>query len=70
MLDSDQVVARLAGVSIDIEGYVWVVDKGNRAFKVHPETYEVEITFMNLVNPYTYSDMTGAGFDIVINPVG
>jgi hypothetical protein len=53
-------------VSIDNEGYVWVVDKGNRAFKVHPETYEVEITFMDLVNPYTYSDMTGQGLQLVL----
>ncbi|MGB1016931.1 MAG: hypothetical protein ACPG4T_22520, partial [Nannocystaceae bacterium] len=47
------------GVSIDYEGYVWVVDKANIAFKVDPDTYEVVSTVSGLVSPYTYSDMTG-----------
>lgn len=57
------------GVSIDVEGYVWVVDQGaNAAFKVDPETYQVLLTVGGLVAPYTYSDMTGAGLNLVVNP--
>ena len=53
------------GVSIDIDGYVWVPDQGsNLAFKVHPQTYQLTTT-QGLVQPYTYSDMTGAGLGLV-----
>lgn len=57
------------GISIDVDGYVWVVDQGaNAAFKVDPETYQVELVVSGLTAPYTYSDMTGAGLDLVVNP--
>ncbi len=57
------------GVSIDVEGFVWVVDRvGNRAYKVDPETHAIVLTVEDLNEPYTYSDMTGAGLDLVINP--
>jgi hypothetical protein len=57
------------GVSIDAEGYVWVVDQdANRAFKVDPGTYAVVAEVTGLVNPYTYSDMTGAGIAAQIQP--
>jgi len=57
------------GVSIDVEGYVWVVDQGaNQAFKVDPDTYQVQLTVAGLFQPYTYSDMTGAGLNLVVNP--
>jgi hypothetical protein len=58
------------GVSIDVDGMVWVVDRGaDRAYKVDPSDHSVqEVT--GLVDPYTYSDMTGAGLDLVINPPG
>jgi hypothetical protein len=57
------------GVSIDAEGYVWVVDQGaNRAFKVDPETYAIVDQVTGLVSPYTYSDMTGAGINAQIQP--
>jgi hypothetical protein len=57
------------GVSIDVEGYVWVVDMGSsKAYKVNPETYQTEITVSGLVGPYTYSDMTGSGLNLVVNP--
>jgi len=56
------------GVSIDVEGAVWVVDRGsNVAYKVQPDDYSVE-TVEGLVGPYTYSDMTGAGLGLVVNP--
>ena len=57
------------GVSIDYEGYVWVVDRGSdQAFKVDPDTYGLVDSAQDLLNPYTYSDMTGAGLTLVVNP--
>ncbi|MCA9708885.1 MAG: hypothetical protein KDK70_23775, partial [Myxococcales bacterium] len=57
------------GVSIDADGYVWVVDRDSEmAFKVDPETHAVEQTVEGLVGPYTYSDMTGSGLALVSNP--
>jgi len=57
------------GVSIDFEGYVWVVDmSANVAFKVDPMTYETVATVTGLVNPYTYSDMTGAALKQQVIP--
>ncbi len=56
------------GVSIDAEGYVWVVDQGGFAHKVDPDTKAVVLTAMGLNGPYTYSDMTGAGLGLVSNP--
>jgi len=56
------------GVSIDIEGNVWVPDQNaNLAFKVDPQSYTFTTT-TGLVNPYTYSDMTGSGLTLVTNP--
>jgi DNA-binding beta-propeller fold protein YncE len=56
------------GVSIDAEQFVWVVDKrANRAYKVDPQQHTTQIV-TGLVSPYTYSDMTGAGLDLVVNP--
>jgi streptogramin lyase len=54
------------GVSVDNENYIWVVDKQNKAYKVDPNTHNVELVFDKLVNPYTYSDMTGQGLQLVI----
>lgn len=59
------------GTSIDEQGFVWVVDQGtSTAYKVDPDTHDVVATVGGLVQPYTYSDMTGAGLDLVINPPG
>ena len=58
------------GVSIDFDGFVWVVDQAGIAFKVNPDTYAVDLTVSGLSAPYTYSDMTGAGLNLVINPPG
>jgi hypothetical protein len=56
------------GVSIDVDGYVWAPDQGgNVAYKVDPITYATSTT-PGLVGPYTYSDMTGAGLGLVVNP--
>jgi hypothetical protein len=58
------------GVSIDHDGFVWVVDQNGTAYKVHPTTYAIELTVGGLTGPYTYSDMTGAGLNLVVNPPG
>jgi streptogramin lyase len=59
------------GVSVDVEGFVWIVDMGSsKAYKVDPETYQTELTVSGLVGPYTYSDMTGSGLNLVVNPPG
>ncbi|MCB9751904.1 MAG: hypothetical protein H6713_18170 [Myxococcales bacterium] len=59
------------GISIDIEGFVWVVDQSTQsAFKVDPDSYQVALQVTGLVQPYTYSDMTGAGLNLVVNPPG
>jgi hypothetical protein len=56
------------GISIDADGMVWVVDRGaSHAYKVDPTDYSTQIV-EGLVNPYTYSDMTGAGLGLVANP--
>lgn len=59
------------GVSVDVEGFVWIVDMGSsKAYKVDPETYQTMLTVNGLVGPYTYSDMTGSGLNLVVNPPG
>ena len=58
------------GVSIDSEGFVWVVDQeAQRAYKVHPETFD-SVTVDGLIKPYTYSDMTGSGLRLQVDPPG
>ncbi len=60
---------RPVGVSIDHEGFVWVVDQdGDRAYKVDPVSHEVALTAEGLNGPYTYSDMTGAMLGLVTLP--
>jgi hypothetical protein len=57
------------GVSIDVEGYVWIVDQwAMRAYKMDPDTHAVIVSPAMLSDPYTYSDMTGAGLDLVAHP--
>lgn len=57
------------GISIDGEGFVWVVDRGAGAYKVNPATYETE-RFTGLIGPYSYSDMTGFALGLVTDPPG
>jgi len=46
------------GVSVDIDGYVWGVSMNTEAYRIDPATGLFD-TVTGLVNPYTYSDMTG-----------
>jgi hypothetical protein len=56
------------GVSIDIDGMVWLPDRDQGlAYKLDPVALTSTQT-MGLVGPYTYSDMTGAGLGLVVNP--
>ena len=58
-------------MSVDVEGFVWIVDMGaSKAYKVNPETYQTELEVTGLIGPYTYSDMTGSGLNLVVNPPG
>ena len=57
------------GVSADADGVVWVVDHGvDLAYRVDPDTYEATPAVGGLILPYTYSDMTGAGLNLVVHP--
>ncbi len=59
------------GVSVDRDGYVWVVDRGaGLAWKVEPNAHIIIGTVTGLISPYTYSDMTGQGLNLVVNPPG
>jgi len=55
------------GMSLDVEGYLWMVDSAaNKAFKIdraNPASYTV---VSGLVTPYTYSDMTGYSLSLVV----
>ena len=54
------------GVSVDIDGYVWVVNQW--AWKVDPATGLDVGSYNGLTGPYTYSDMTGYALGNVICP--
>jgi hypothetical protein len=56
------------GVSIDSTATCGSSTWANQAFKVDPDTYEVKLTVTGLVNPYTYSDMTGAALKAQVIP--
>ena len=53
------------GVSVDYQGYVWGVSMNQNAYRVDPDSGTWD-TVTGLVNPYTYSDMTG----FALNNVG
>jgi streptogramin lyase len=59
------------GVSIDMDGQVWLPDFGaNAAYRLDPDDLTSART-LGLNGPYTYSDMTGAGLRLVVQtPVG
>ncbi|PRP95100.1 Vgb family protein [Enhygromyxa salina] len=57
------------GVSVDFEGYVWLVDMTDSAFRIDPDTH-AHVVYDGLTGPYTYSDMTGFGLASVTKPQG
>lgn len=53
-------IQHAAGTSIDVDGFVWLVDTlGDQAFKIDPVAPETHVVVSGLQYPYTYSDMTG-----------
>jgi len=57
------------GISIDFEGNVWAVSYTAEAYRVNPLTQQID-TFVGLVGPYTYSDMTGFALSQAGGPAG
>jgi streptogramin lyase len=58
----------MIGVAIDFEGNVWTVAQGSSsAYKFDPVA-ETHVAVPIGMNPYTYSDMTGAQLKNVIDP--
>ena len=55
------------GISIDFDGNVWGVSMGESAYRVNPETEQVD-EFTGLTSAYTYSDMTGFALGSTILP--
>ena len=56
------------GVSVDTEGFVWVVDEYIGAWKIDPKNIPA-MQLINIANDhYTYSDMTGGQLKSVILP--
>jgi hypothetical protein len=47
------------GISVDVDGHVWAVTS-TTAYRVSPQDGSYE-AYDGLVQPYTYSDMTGWG---------
>ena len=63
-IDMTAVTPNSRGVSIDFDGYVWMIDQTDSAFKIDPDTGTWE-QYQGLTGPYTYSDMTGWGLSLV-----
>jgi streptogramin lyase len=55
------------GVSIDVDGFVWMVDHSGWAYRIDPETYE-KVQVVVPGDHYTYSDMTGGGLVNAVVP--
>ncbi|MBK9757441.1 MAG: lyase [Nannocystis sp.] len=55
------------GVSIDVDGFVWMVDHSGWAYRIDPNTYEKTQVIIP-GDHYTYSDMTGGGLQNAIIP--
>ena len=56
------------GVSVDLEGYVWVVDELGWAWKIDPMNVPAMKKVDIIGDHYTYSDMTGGQLKSVILP--
>ncbi len=64
VIDMSAVTQSANGVALDFEGYLWMVDSHDSAWKIdrQAETWE---RYGGLTGPYTYSDMTGWGLSLV-----
>jgi hypothetical protein len=57
------------GIGVDVDGFIWAVPLGGtRAYKIDPDTYEIDWVD-GLLSPYTYSDMGGGQLsNVTCNP--
>jgi streptogramin lyase len=55
------------GMSIDVDGDVWLVDYSGWAYEIDPITYQQTLIPIANVH-YTYSDMTGGGLKNAVTP--
>ncbi|MGH1348355.1 MAG: lyase [Nannocystales bacterium] len=58
------------GVSVDVDGYVWLVDQAGWAWKIDPNNVPAMEQVLVPGNHYVYSDMTGGQLKSVTNPPG
>ena len=56
------------GVSVDLEGFVWVVDEAGWAWKIDPKNVPAMKKLDIIGDHYTYSDMTGGQLKSVTLP--
>ncbi len=63
-IDMTGVAPQSRGVSIDFDGFIWMVDQTDSAWKLDPDAGTWE-RYQGLTGPYTYSDMTGWGLSLV-----
>lgn len=62
IIDTDDVpdLSGTKGISVDVEGFLWVLQQGTKAWKIDRDSHDFEV-FNNTTSMYTYSDMTGFG---------
>ncbi|HRI10448.1 MAG TPA: lyase, partial [Nannocystaceae bacterium] len=58
------------GVSVDVDGYVWLVDQEGWAWKIDPANVPAMQMMQVPSYHYVYSDMTGGQLKSVIKPPG
>lgn len=58
------------GVSVDVDGYVWLVDQAGWAWKIDPLNVPAMEQVLVSGDHYVYSDMTGGQVKSVLNPPG
>ena len=61
-VEAVQSVASAGQIGLDLADYAAGVDDDT--------VLDVVLTVGGLISPYTYSDMTGAGLNLVVNPPG
>ncbi len=58
------------GVSVDVDGFVWLVDQAGWAWKIDPDNVAAMQQITISGDHYVYSDMTGGQLKSVTNPPG
>jgi hypothetical protein len=68
--------AQHIGVSVDYNGFVWLLDSGGasagvvgaKMHKLDPETHDTVFVVEGFAEPNVRSDMTGTGLQVVTTP--